>query len=174
MKKLSPYKFCPVCGGKLVKKRVGLENNERKVCKDCDYVFYMTSTPTVNAVILNDKNELLLTKRGIPPAIGKWDFAGGFLEHREDPIKGLKREIMEELGVDCKVGDFVDVQLGYFPAIFRRCTFNMYYYATLKKGKIIPMSDVAAVKWFPLNKIKESQMSYKGGWNIVKKIRKNV
>lgn len=174
MQKLKPYRFCPVCSTKFEKKKVGLEQDIRNVCPKCDYVMYVNSSPTSNAVILNSENELLLTKRAIKPAIGKWDFAGGFLNNNENPVDGLKREIKEELGVDCTVGDFVNVHVSLFPSLWREAALNMYYYVKLKKGKIIAMSDVAEVRWFPVNEIKESMMSYAGNWKIVQQVKKSL
>lgn len=58
----------------------------------------------VSAVIVNDKNEFLLTKRVDDDDFNdKWQFPGGGLEFSEDPEQALKREIKEELSVDLKI-----------------------------------------------------------------------
>lgn len=49
----------------------------------------------VKALIKNDKGELLLVKENSD----KWDLPGGGLDHGEEPEDGLRREILEELGV---------------------------------------------------------------------------
>ena len=36
---------------------------------------------------------------------GWWELPGGGLDHGEDPLTGLKRECIEELGVECEVLD---------------------------------------------------------------------
>jgi 8-oxo-dGTP diphosphatase len=33
----------------------------------------------------------------------QWDFPGGKLEHGEDPIMGVKREVLEEVGLSVKI-----------------------------------------------------------------------
>lgn len=49
------------------------------------------------AILLNEKNELLMLLRSNKSQMGgKWSVAGGALEHGEDPIDGIKREIIEE------------------------------------------------------------------------------
>jgi mutator protein MutT len=49
------------------------------------------------AVIFNEKGEILLLLRSEKTGSGgKWSFAGGSLEDREDPIVGIQREISEE------------------------------------------------------------------------------
>lgn len=50
----------------------------------------------VKALIRNDKGEVLLVKE----KSDKWDLPGGGLDHNEEPEAGLKREILEELGID--------------------------------------------------------------------------
>lgn len=60
----------------------------------------------VVAVITNEKGEILLAKRNQPdsPEIhGKWEFVGGGVEFGEEPVAALKREVMEEIGVDIQV-----------------------------------------------------------------------
>ncbi len=54
--------------------------------------------------------EVLLTRisrRGHLP--GAWTLPGGGIEHGEKPAVGLAREVEEECGVTCEVGDLLDV-----------------------------------------------------------------
>lgn len=54
--------------------------------------------------------EVLLTRisrRGHKP--GVWTLPGGGIEHGEKPAVGLAREVEEECGVPCEVGDLLDV-----------------------------------------------------------------
>lgn len=41
-----------------------------------------------------------------------WDLPGGILEADESPVAGLRREIREELSVDCRVGPLGAVDYG--------------------------------------------------------------
>ena len=57
----------------------------------------------VTAIINNQKNKVLLVKRGFfqgkkIPEHGKWALVGGYLERNETLVQGLKREVKEETG----------------------------------------------------------------------------
>lgn len=45
---------------------------------------------------------------------GAWTLPGGGLDHGESPRDGLAREVREECGVDCEVGELLDVHDTHF------------------------------------------------------------
>ena len=52
-------------------------------------------------IVINEKNEILMVKnlrRG-------WEFPGGQVEAGENVINGVKREILEETGIEAEVGE---------------------------------------------------------------------
>lgn len=61
---------------------------------------------TVNSYILNEKNQLILGKRGTfhngkkLQEYGKWGAIGGFFDRDENLIEAVKREAMEEIGAE--------------------------------------------------------------------------
>lgn len=60
----------------------------------------------VVAVVLNDKEEFLMGKRlepDNPAADGKWEFLGGHMEFNEQPEAAVKREVLEESGIEVEV-----------------------------------------------------------------------
>ena len=57
----------------------------------------------VGAVIIRD-NEILLVRRGQPPAEGSWSIPGGKVELGETLVDALCREIKEECNLDIEVG----------------------------------------------------------------------
>jgi 8-oxo-dGTP diphosphatase len=60
----------------------------------------------VGAIIFRGE-EVLLVKRGNPPALNKWSVPGGLIELGESVESSVKREVLEEVGLDVKVIDLV-------------------------------------------------------------------
>ena len=62
----------------------------------------------VAAVIVDDlvrPTRVLAARRTGPPELaGRWEFPGGNVEHGEDPVAALHREIAEELGLALTLG----------------------------------------------------------------------
>lgn len=141
------YKFCPKCGKPLSLKKV--DHRPRLFCKSCKFIFYQNSKPCVGALIVKG-NSVLLTQRGIEPYYGQWDIPGGFLEECEDPEAGLKRELMEELGLRCKVEKLLGVGIDTYGESGDK-TLTLFY-AVKPTGKILKAADdVAAYQYFKLS-----------------------
>lgn len=54
-------------------------------------------------------DQVLLIRRGSPPALGKWSIPGGLVELGESLEDAVRREILEEVGLDVRVLDLVAV-----------------------------------------------------------------
>ena len=65
----------------------------------------------VGAVILNNEGELFLSQRGplSKNERGLWEFPGGSVEFGETLADALKREMLEEYGIQIEVGELLDV-----------------------------------------------------------------
>jgi 8-oxo-dGTP diphosphatase len=103
--KRTDVKYCPHCGSGLEMKYA--EGRERKVCKECKSIYYLNPLPAATSLVLNDKNQLLLGKRGIEPAKGQWCLPGGFVELDESMEQAALRELKEETGLIGKSKYFV-------------------------------------------------------------------
>ncbi len=64
----------------------------------------------VTAAVIRKDEAVLITRRpeGKRHA-GQWEFPGGKLADGESPAEGLRREILEELGLEVAVGEIVEV-----------------------------------------------------------------
>ncbi len=62
----------------------------------------------VTAAVLEKGGKVLIAQRRAGDALaGKWEFPGGKLEPGETPEACLRRELMEEFGVDTEIGAFI-------------------------------------------------------------------
>lgn len=62
----------------------------------------------VTAAVIERNGKILIAQRKQGDALsGKWEFPGGKIEPGETPEQCLRRELMEEFGVDTKIGQFI-------------------------------------------------------------------
>ena len=59
----------------------------------------VTFTVSVAAIVINDKQEVLLLNHVLRPRSG-WGFPGGFLDANESPLDAIRREVREETGLE--------------------------------------------------------------------------
>jgi 8-oxo-dGTP diphosphatase len=84
---------------------------------------------SVVAVIVDDDERVLLTRRTIPPFQGQWVMPGGKIDLGEPILRALHREVMEEVGLRVEVEGLVDVfehltpgeSLDHFVILYYRC-----------------------------------------------------
>lgn len=69
-------------------------------------------TRVVCAVIL-EEDRVFVCRRPIDKSEGgRWEFPGGKVEEGESDGEALEREILEELGIEIRVGEFLGESLG--------------------------------------------------------------
>ena len=64
---------------------------------------------SVVAVIIDDEEQVLLTRRNIPPFKDMWVMPGGKIDLGEQILKALHREVKEEVGLEVEIGELIDV-----------------------------------------------------------------
>lgn len=107
----------------------------------------MKTVKVVAAVITacNENGEKIIfaTQRGYGEFKDGWEFPGGKVEPGETPQEALKREIMEELETDIKVGDLIETIEYDYP------TFHLSmdcFWAEIVKGDLV-LREHEAAKW---------------------------
>jgi 8-oxo-dGTP diphosphatase len=63
----------------------------------------------VAAIIVRDEQILICQRTRHQPMPLKWEFPGGKVEPKEQPVDALRRELDEELGIHAKIGPQVAV-----------------------------------------------------------------
>jgi 8-oxo-dGTP diphosphatase len=102
------FRFCPVCASPLEEReRFGAV---RPCCTnaECGFVYFLD--PKVVAVVLVEHDgKLLLGKRNIDPAFGKWNFPGGYVNRGEKVELAALREVKEETNLDVELTGLLNV-----------------------------------------------------------------
>lgn len=114
----------------------------------CEVCAFRNPRATVTALILKDK-KVLLAKRTQEPFLGWWDLIGGYMGEREVPEEALRREIKEELSVDCGKMELV----GFFPGYAEwkgknNPILSIVYLTDLSDQKINLNDEILELKWF--------------------------
>ena len=113
----------------------------------------------------------LITKRGSDPEKGRCDVPGGFLNHDENPVEGVKRELQEELGVEVEVSfdDFVQA----IPHIYGDdgdWVLALGFRGRLLRGEPRPASDVEAVRWVSADELDAVDFAWPHDRDLVRKV----
>jgi 8-oxo-dGTP diphosphatase len=95
------------------------------------------------AVIEKDGKILIARRKSGDQMAGKWEFPGGTIEPGETPAQCLKRELLEELGVEIGIDEFIcSSTWKYDHATIKLLAFK----ATLLSGELI-LHDHAEISW---------------------------
>lgn len=98
---------------------------------------------------------MLLASRVFDCHASVWDTIGGFLNYGEDPIMGLKREVFEETGASCEVGEFVTMVADrYGPE--GTALLAAFFTVHLNSPVLGPKDDVSELCWFKLDQLPEN------------------
>jgi 8-oxo-dGTP diphosphatase len=148
------FRFCPGCGAPL-RKQFQPNNNHRPIaCEECNFVYYKSPRPCAGAVLVREK-QILLIRRANEPFKDFWDFPGGFLNYGEHPVEGLKREVFEELNVKIKVAGLIGFYMDFYGES-KESTLNIYYSCQIVNGALHPKSEIRDARWFDLHRLPEN------------------
>ena len=125
----------------------------------------------VGVVVLNNRNEILLIKRGTEPNIGIWTIPGGRQEAGESLATTAHREIEEETGVIIGTPKLIDVvdHIEHNPdgTLLRHYSL-IDYAARYLNGKPRAGGDAACAAWVSLAEI-DKYITWSETLRIIKK-----
>jgi ADP-ribose pyrophosphatase YjhB (NUDIX family) len=102
------FHYCPRCAGVLEKRVIKPAEPKRLVCQMCSFIFYQDPKVVAGTIFTIDGGVVLL-KRSVEPALGKWVFPGGYVDRGESVQEAAIRETKEESQLDVKLGPLLNV-----------------------------------------------------------------
>lgn len=121
---------------------------------------------TAGAVVINEEGRVLLLKHVFRPGSG-WGVPGGFLEKGEQPEEAIRRELMEETGLELESAELAFIRAHKKPArveIIYRCR---------ARGAEVKLEgyEIKSGEWFPPDQL-PSDLSQDQRW-IIKTVMSN-
>ena len=156
---LEKFRYCPLCGSDRF-----VENNVKsKRCEACGFVYYFNPSSSTVAVIVNEKNELLVVRRAKEPAKGTLDLPGGFCDCYETGEEGVMREVKEETGLNVDNITFLFSIPNIYPyGGLDIHTIDLFFLCRVTDTTgATAMDDAGEVLWLPWDKVKPEEFGLK-------------
>ena len=141
------YRFCPRCGGPLDKRQIKSNEPKRLVCQACGFIFYQDPKVVAGTLFTLDGGIVLL-KRGVEPALGKWVFPGGYVDRGESVREAAIRETKEESRLDVRLGPLLNVYS--YP---RSANVIVVYTAEVIGGELSAADECTEARIFPSDEL---------------------
>jgi ADP-ribose pyrophosphatase YjhB (NUDIX family) len=117
--------YCSACG-------VVLAHHPPVTCVACGAEHWRNAKPCAGALVVRDGRVLLL-RRAIEPWRGTWDIPGGFCDGEEHPEETVRRELLEETGLEVRVTRLIGMWVDRYgeppPGAPAEVTLNIYFEA---------------------------------------------
>jgi ADP-ribose pyrophosphatase YjhB (NUDIX family) len=134
---LDGWRVCPRCAHELEARHGG-----HLGCPGCGSSYWANSAPAVQGLLVRN-GKVLLGRRRIDPKQGHWDLPGGFLEEGEKPLDGLRREFLEETGVEVEPVEWLGATVDpYGPTFVLSLT-----WIVQGEGEPVAADDVERLEW---------------------------
>lgn len=150
----SDYRFCPRCGQPLTQREAF--GRLRSVCPACGFVHFR-DPKVAAAVLLCDRERVLLVQRAVDPRRGYWALPAGFVEVDELPDEAAAREALEETGLHVVVGDLLRIRRMTNPD---KPGLLLTYRGQVIGGDLQASDDVSEARWFSAADIPWDELAF--------------
>jgi ADP-ribose pyrophosphatase YjhB (NUDIX family) len=150
----STVRYCPLCRGDLIRIPVPPDQKEEAVCSACGFVFYLNPKVVAGTIPAED-GRILLVRRNINPAKGKWTFPGGFVDWGETVTGAALRETEEETGLHVELDGLVGVySYPDFPVVI------VVYRARVAGGALRLCGEIQELAWLTPGEIPWDELAF--------------
>jgi 8-oxo-dGTP diphosphatase len=118
--------------------------------------------PGVGALII-DHDRILLVERGHEPLKGYWSLPGGAVETGERMEDALRREILEETGLEVAVDHLLEVLERITPGEDGKAEYHYIlidYICHPTGGSLCASDDAARAEWFTEDEVADLKITY--------------
>ncbi len=167
---LYQFKFCPKCGSAHF-----VDNNfKSKRCEACGFIYYFNPSSATIAVIINDRNEIMVATRANEPAKGTYDLPGGFVDMDETAEEAITREVKEETGLEVISTQYLfSIPNLYIYSGFQVETTDLFFLCKIKNSsQFSAQDDVAELKFIPIADLDPSLFGLRSVKIGIEKIQK--
>ncbi len=147
-------KHCMKCGGKLIPRGKTIY-----LCQSCGKENYNNPAACTTAIIINEERDsILMAVRGQEPKKGMLDLPGGFVEADEEIETAMRREVMEETGMEVNVLGMLGAYTNHYEDV--RWTADIAYVVTIESGEPVAADDVAELKWYKIEEVPDEELAF--------------
>ncbi len=139
--------YCGFCAAPL-----GPVVGAQQDCPGCGEPYFHNAKPCAGVVVRDDEGRVLLGRRGVEPAKGRWNIPGGFCEPAETPDDCAVRELREETGCEIEIVAFLGHVIDRYSEGGDH-TLNAIYLAHVRVGEPRASDDLDEVRWFAPDEI---------------------
>lgn len=130
------------------------DTHGRNVCDHCDFIHYENPKIVVGSVVRHE-GKILLCRRAIEPRKGYWTIPAGYMELRETPEDGARREAMEEANADLNLSELLAVY-----TVERLSQVQLIYRATLNSPEFSAGEESLEVELFSWDDIPWNEIAF--------------
>ena len=153
---------CTICGSSLRQIVPDGDHIRRYVCQECGEIHYQNPKMVVGAVPVLD-GRLLLCRRAIEPAWGKWTLPAGYLENGETTAECAIRETWEEAGARLiQPRPYAMVNLPFINQVY------FMYLADLAGNDFKPGQESIEVRLFYLDEIPWESIAFSSIYEVLR------
>jgi ADP-ribose pyrophosphatase YjhB (NUDIX family) len=148
---LASFAYCPRCGSPLFE----AAGAKAKRCKACGFEYFFNPAAATVALIINEREELLVCRRAKEPQRGMLDLPGGFADCYETAEEGVAREVMEETGLKVIRTTYLFSLPNIYPySGFDVHTLDLFFRCDVEtSAHILARDDVSDTFFIPLSQI---------------------